>query len=281
HRRGAHPSRDPTLAQALPRPPDLPPSQRCYRSDIRGLTYIGDSTDDWSTYAARPSASATSPTTSPDRSSRPAASGRGYTLDCEEPIYVRGHTRTLAGIDLRGAHPGAQRLGMNIQLGRDTPDRPMLRGRVSDRLQRHPRGPLPQHLAVLPRCCHSPSSFLESEPAPNPGRNRPSTSTTPTAPTWAPADDTPYPNHSYPTHPTHTPPRPRQARRRQRPTRRRQRPARHRVPPGRPRVRPARRRAPPGRPGMPQARQRKQPAGPGIQATGPGMQVIGPSAPSR
>src|SRR5690606_2578349 len=60
---------------------------------------------------------------------------------------------------------------MDIELGRDPPYRPMLRGRVSDRLQRHPGGPLPQLLAVLPRCCHSPSSFLESEPAPNPGRN--------------------------------------------------------------------------------------------------------------
>jgi Transposase len=35
--------------------------------------------------AAPPSGSATSPTTSPDRYSRPAASGRCYTLDCEEP----------------------------------------------------------------------------------------------------------------------------------------------------------------------------------------------------
>src|SRR5690606_7320644 len=57
------------------------------------------STDDWSTYAARPSASATSPTTSPDRSSRPAASGRGYTLDCEEPVSgcLRGVSGTCTG----------------------------------------------------------------------------------------------------------------------------------------------------------------------------------------
>src|SRR5690606_24732006 len=86
-------------------------------------------------------------------------------------IHVRGPPRPLAGIDRSGAHPGAQRLGMDIELGRDPPDRPMLRGRVSDRLQRHPGGPLPQLLAVLPRCCHNSSSFLESEPASDPGRN--------------------------------------------------------------------------------------------------------------
>src|SRR5690606_24706031 len=74
---------------------------------------------------------------------------------------------------------------------------PMLRGRVSDRLQRHPGGPLPQLLAVLPRCCHNSSSFLESEPASDPGRNRvmtlcssrvkerPDTSTAPTPACWA------------------------------------------------------------------------------------------------
>ena len=41
------------------------------------------------TYAALRSDSATSPTTSPDHYWRPAASDRGYTLDCEEPVIVR------------------------------------------------------------------------------------------------------------------------------------------------------------------------------------------------
>jgi len=37
------------------------------------------------TYAAAPSGSATSPTTSPDPSLRPAGSDHSYTLHCEEP----------------------------------------------------------------------------------------------------------------------------------------------------------------------------------------------------
>jgi hypothetical protein len=52
----------------------------------------GDSLDRCSrvqqgTAAAQPSASATSPTTSPDRFWRPAGSGPDYTLDHEEPVY--------------------------------------------------------------------------------------------------------------------------------------------------------------------------------------------------
>src|SRR5699024_6034500 len=45
------------------------------------------SMDDWNTCAARPSGSATSPTTSHDRSSRPADSDPTYTLDPDEPHY--------------------------------------------------------------------------------------------------------------------------------------------------------------------------------------------------
>jgi len=41
--------------------------------------------DDWNTSEAPPSGSATSPTTSPDHSSRAADSDPGYTLICEEP----------------------------------------------------------------------------------------------------------------------------------------------------------------------------------------------------
>ena len=43
----------------------------------------------WNTSAAAPLASGTSPTTSHDRCSRPADSGRGYTLECEEPQNLR------------------------------------------------------------------------------------------------------------------------------------------------------------------------------------------------
>src|SRR5690606_26725747 len=44
------------------------------------------STDASSTSAAPPSGSATSPTTSPDPYSRPAASDPYYTVNCEEPL---------------------------------------------------------------------------------------------------------------------------------------------------------------------------------------------------
>lgn len=43
-----------------------------------------------STYAGRLSASATSPTTSPDPSSKPAASDLSYTLVCDEPAIQSG-----------------------------------------------------------------------------------------------------------------------------------------------------------------------------------------------
>ena len=50
---------------------------------------------DSSTSAAPPSASATSPTTSPDQSWRPAASDPDYTPDCEEP-RIRAHVQLCA-----------------------------------------------------------------------------------------------------------------------------------------------------------------------------------------
>src|SRR5690625_5036075 len=46
------------------------------------------SMDDWNTCAAQPSGSATSPTTSHDRSSRPADSDPTYTLDPDEPLIT-------------------------------------------------------------------------------------------------------------------------------------------------------------------------------------------------
>src|SRR5690606_17603061 len=66
---------------------DLPtPHRRPDHHPGGRLTYIGDSTAASSTCAAPPSDSATSPTTSPDHCSRPAASGTDYTLNCEEPL---------------------------------------------------------------------------------------------------------------------------------------------------------------------------------------------------
>lgn len=52
----------------------------------------------WRISVAPRSGSATSPTTSPDRCSRPAGSGRNYTLGCEEPV-------TLASIPAHGFRP--------------------------------------------------------------------------------------------------------------------------------------------------------------------------------
>jgi transposase len=49
------------------------------------------------TYAARPSASATSPTTSPDHYWRPADSDPDYTLHCEEPDWLANRRRGYPG----------------------------------------------------------------------------------------------------------------------------------------------------------------------------------------
>ena len=49
---------------------------------------------------------ATSPTTSPDPSSRPAASGPGYTLDCDEP-HCDGINRDRSGGPVRSRRPAS------------------------------------------------------------------------------------------------------------------------------------------------------------------------------
>jgi hypothetical protein len=55
-----------------------------------------------------PSAFGTWPTTSPDRSSRPADSDDGYTLKCDEPLYSAGRaSRTSAQAKVIFAGPGA------------------------------------------------------------------------------------------------------------------------------------------------------------------------------
>ena len=46
----------------------------------------------WGTFAAPPSGCATSPTTSPDHSAKPAASDPSYTLDCGEPDITGAST---------------------------------------------------------------------------------------------------------------------------------------------------------------------------------------------
>src|SRR5699024_2616424 len=63
------------------------------------------SMDDWNTCAARPSGSATSPTTSHDRSSRPADSDPTYTLDPDEPDK-RLASRYRADLPVRSATAG-------------------------------------------------------------------------------------------------------------------------------------------------------------------------------
>src|SRR5665647_2989204 len=96
------------MPQALPRPPDLPPPHQ--RRSNRGtparhdLTDIGDSTAASNTCAAPPSGSATSPTTSPDHSWRPAASDPNYTLDCEEPVMLLYLPKAALMLNLSGKH---------------------------------------------------------------------------------------------------------------------------------------------------------------------------------
>src|SRR5690625_4298243 len=64
----------------------------------------------------------------------------------------------MPAIDLRTLDPAAQGLGVDVQLARDPPDHHHALTLGRDRLQRHPRGPLPQLLAVLPLSCHDSSS---------------------------------------------------------------------------------------------------------------------------
>ncbi|WP_220667475.1 hypothetical protein, partial [Propionibacterium australiense] len=65
-------------------------------------------TDASNTSAAPPSASATSPTTSPEASSKPADSDNTYTLDCEEPLgaNARGNLNASVGSYFEGIHRG-------------------------------------------------------------------------------------------------------------------------------------------------------------------------------
>jgi hypothetical protein len=80
----AHSSAAPQMCSRTstgPAPPTVPPKR---------------STAGSNTSAALRSGSATSPTTSPDPSSKPAGSDPNYTPDCEEPDYV---TRVLVGLD--------------------------------------------------------------------------------------------------------------------------------------------------------------------------------------
>src|SRR5690606_13376805 len=69
------------------------------------------STDASSTSAAPPSGSATSPTTSPDPYSRPAASDPYYTVNCEERrkcgLGCLGDTPAICQVNLSRRHPSS------------------------------------------------------------------------------------------------------------------------------------------------------------------------------
>lgn len=77
-----------------------------YTSETRWLRHARNnllarprrSTDYSSTSAAPPSASATSPTTPPDHSWRPAATDPGYTLKREESLYLASFPTALPDI---------------------------------------------------------------------------------------------------------------------------------------------------------------------------------------
>ena len=68
---------------------------------------------------------------------------------------VGGRTGTDPAVDLGLTDPVPQRLGMNPELIGDPLDRPTRRLRILPGVHRHPRGPLLELNAVLPRCCHA------------------------------------------------------------------------------------------------------------------------------
>ncbi len=72
---------------------------------------------DSNTSEAPPSASGTSPTTSPDRCSRPADSGPTYTVDCEEPVKAGRPARWLVRAALWRDRRALPRNGHRISLG--------------------------------------------------------------------------------------------------------------------------------------------------------------------
>ena len=63
---------------------------------------------------------------------------------------VSGASRPQTTIDLGLLDPGAQSLGVDTQLLADPADRALGPRRVSQRVQRHPRGSLAQLIGVLP-----------------------------------------------------------------------------------------------------------------------------------
>ena len=70
-------------------PRDPPHAQDCPRGSVAfPVGRASPVQPGWNTSGAMRSASGTSPTTSPDPSSRPADSDPAYTLDCEEPDVV-------------------------------------------------------------------------------------------------------------------------------------------------------------------------------------------------
>jgi hypothetical protein len=146
------------MPQAIPRPTDLPPAQHRRSGDQPNsqfhLTNIGDSTAGSSTCVAPHSGSATSPTTSPDRYSRPAGSDPNYTLDREEPAYTPPlRLLSFASRRVRGVPHGPVTAGRVVQVSvghRALARRPVLfaaarcwahsawvRGRVAQALFRH------------------------------------------------------------------------------------------------------------------------------------------------
>src|SRR5690625_1856209 len=101
------------------------------------------SMDDWNTCAARPSGSATSPTTSHDRSSRPADSDPTYTLDPDEP---ENHLELSEKLDT------AQADKQRLYLGPWQPSFQASRGVLSARLLRYSRSYLFGAQLLHPSC---------------------------------------------------------------------------------------------------------------------------------
>src|SRR5450759_2367026 len=93
------------------------------------------------TYPAQPSDSATSPTTSPDHSWRPAASDPTHTLDCDEPDIA-----SRVGIQLEAFDLGIG-VGQSADRIRPYPDRDHSIRARHDRVIKSPSAPMVRLLA--------------------------------------------------------------------------------------------------------------------------------------
>ena len=79
-----------------------------------------------------------------------------FFLQLSEPLGVAGRDPGSVALVDRGLHyPVPQRFGIDLELLAHTAERSRPRRRIPSCVHRHPRGPLPRFIGVLPRCCHA------------------------------------------------------------------------------------------------------------------------------